>query len=53
VHGCLRAQVWAVERAKGKRMPSGGTLVVGREQDCMGGCFDSAAGGQGAIRRMH
>lgn len=29
---------------QGKRLPSGGTLVLGREQDCVGGCFDSAPG---------
>ena len=39
-----------MERGKGKRMPSGGTLVIGREQDCMGGCFDSAAGG---VAQLH
>lgn len=37
-------QVWSVTRSKGKTIPSGGTLVVGREQDCEGGCFDSAEG---------
>ncbi len=37
-------QVWSVVRGKGKRIPSGGTLVVGREQDCEGGCFDSDPG---------
>ena len=31
-------------RGKGKKVPSGGTLVVGREQDCEGGCFDSKPG---------
>ena len=25
-------------------MPTGGTLLIGREQDCEGGCFDSAPG---------
>jgi len=40
----LFAQVWSVTRGKGKHMPSGGTLIVGREQDCVGGCFDSAPG---------
>lgn len=29
-------QVWQVVRAKGKSIPSGGTLVLGREQ--VGGC---------------
>jgi len=33
-----------VTRGKGKMIPSGGSLVVGREQDCQGGCFDSASG---------
>lgn len=42
-------QVWAVKRAQGKKIPSGGTLVVGREQDCVGGCFDSAAGASGKV----
>lgn len=27
-------EVWRVTRGKGKRIPSGGTLVVGREQVC-------------------
>jgi len=40
--------VWRAVRAKGKRIPSGGTLVVGREQDCQGGCFDSARGASGS-----
>ena len=30
------AQVWSVVRGRGKRIPSGGTLVLGREQDCEG-----------------
>ena len=33
-----------VTRGRGRVIPSGGTLVVGREQDCQGGCFDSASG---------
>ena len=36
--------VWNVVRGKGAAIPSGGTLVIGREQDCIGGCFDSNAG---------
>jgi len=50
--------VWRVVRAKGAAIPSGGTLVVGREQDCLGGCFDSAPGaagrldGQGPLDRL-
>lgn len=43
--------VWSVTRGKGKTIPSGGTLVVGREQDCKGGCFDSAAG-EGQLRAL-
>lgn len=39
--------VWSVKRGKGKKIPSGGTLVIGREQDCLGGCFDSARGASG------
>lgn len=39
-------QVWSVQRAQGKTMPDYGTLVVGREQDCAGGCFDSLSGAQ-------
>ena len=42
-----------MERSKGKRMPSGGTLLIGREQDCMGGCFDSASGGLLPVHTMH
>eukprot|EP01025_Chloroclados_australasicus_P038522 TRINITY_DN3971_c0_g1_i4.p1 TRINITY_DN3971_c0_g1~~TRINITY_DN3971_c0_g1_i4.p1 ORF type:complete len:634 (+),score=46.13 TRINITY_DN3971_c0_g1_i4:276-2177(+) len=40
--------VWIVQRGKGKRIPSGGTLVIGREQDCIGGCFDSQSGAAGS-----
>ena len=29
---------WTTKRAAGMRIPDGGTLVVGREQDCLGGC---------------
>lgn len=39
--------MWSATRAKGRSIPSGGTLVLGREQDCMGGCFDSARGAAG------
>eukprot|EP00879_Flechtneria_rotunda_P000467 GHRR01000568.1.p1 GENE.GHRR01000568.1~~GHRR01000568.1.p1 ORF type:complete len:1094 (+),score=373.48 GHRR01000568.1:402-3284(+) len=42
-------EVWRVNRGKGKKIPSGGTLVIGREQDCQGGCFDSAAGAAGKV----
>jgi hypothetical protein len=44
--------VWSVVRGKGKSIPSGGTLVVGREQDCQGGCFDSAAGAIGSVSEV-
>lgn len=47
----LLSQVWEVTRSKGKHMPSGGTLIVGREQDCVGGCFDSAPGAVLACRQ--
>jgi len=40
-------RVWTVKRGQGKFIPSGGTLVIGREQDCVGGCFDSDAGAKG------
>lgn len=40
-------KVWTTQRAQGKVVPSGGTLVIGREQDCLGGCFDSDAGAKG------
>ena len=40
--------MWRVTRGKGKVIPSGGTLVVGREQDCRGGCFDSRTGARGS-----
>jgi hypothetical protein len=33
-------------------MPSGGTLVIGREQDCVGGCFDSASGAVGRTQTL-
>ena len=44
-HPTPRNQVWSVTRGRGRTIPSGGTLVVGREQDCEGGCFDSDPGG--------
>ena len=40
----LAVQLWSVVRSQGKTMPTGGTLLIGREQDCEGGCFDSAPG---------
>lgn len=42
-------EVWRVIRAKGKKIPSGGSLIIGREQDCLGGCFDSASGAVGDV----
>eukprot|EP00884_Botryococcus_braunii_P000733 jgi/Botrbrau1/10660/Bobra.53_2s0017.2 len=42
-------KVWSVQRAQGKTMPDHGTLVIGREQDCVGGCFDSLSGGTGQV----
>lgn len=44
--------VWSVTRGKGKTLPAGGTLVIGREQDCLGGCFDSASGASGSIQKV-
>ncbi|GBF95915.1 hypothetical protein Rsub_08038, partial [Raphidocelis subcapitata] len=44
--------MWSVTRGKGKTIPSGGTLVIGREQDCQGGCFDSAAGAIGSVSEV-
>ncbi|GMH36287.1 hypothetical protein BSKO_04155 [Bryopsis sp. KO-2023] len=41
---------WVVKRYQGGTIPSGGTLVIGREQDCPGGCFDSAPGAAGDIQ---
>ncbi len=41
--------VWRTVRAPGTRLAPGGTLVVGREQDCRGGCFDSAKGASGEV----
>ncbi len=46
-------QAWSTVRAQGMRIPSGGTLVVGREQDCMGGCFDSAPGAAGDVQQRY
>lgn len=43
---------WEVERARGKNLGSGGTLVIGREQDCQGGCFDSAPGAAGKTQSI-
>ena len=44
--------VWSTIRARGKLIAGGGVLVLGREQDCAGGCFGTAPaadvlGGQG------
>jgi hypothetical protein len=36
----------------GKSIPAGGTLVIGREQDCVGGCFDSASGAVGRTQTL-
>lgn len=41
--------VWVVTRGQGQSIPSGGTLVIGREQDCLGGCFDSSPGAVGRL----
>ena len=41
--------VWQTVRAPGTRLAPGGTLVVGREQDCRGGCFDSTKGAAGSL----
>jgi cysteine-rich repeat protein len=41
--------VWKISRAQGGKIPSGGSLIIGREQDCVGGCFDSAAGAVGDV----
>ena len=30
------ARVWAVRRSRGVAITAGGTLIVGREQDCLG-----------------
>ena len=40
-------RVWTAKRGQGKTIPSGGTVVIGREQDCLGGCFDSDPGAKG------
>lgn len=42
-------EVWRITRAQGKKIPSGGSLIIGREQDCVGGCFDSASGAVGDV----
>jgi len=41
--------VWTVKRAQGASIPDKGTLVIGREQDCRGGCFDSGEGAVGLL----
>jgi len=43
-------QAWKVKRAQGRKIPAGGTLVLGREQDCLGGCFDSRYGAAGDVQ---
>ena len=40
-HACARTNI-----------PSGGTLVIGREQDCVGGCFESLAGAAGSVTQF-
>jgi len=47
------ALVWATRRAQGTSIKPGGTLVLGREQDCQDGCFrngpaSDVVAGQGA-----
>lgn len=42
-------QVWETVRAKNRKVQRGGTLVIGREQDCVSGCFDSRPGASGDI----
>lgn len=49
----VSVQAWSTVRGKGKRIPSGGTLVIGREQDCPGGCFDSREGAAGQTQRTY
>eukprot|EP01023_Acetabularia_acetabulum_P005422 TRINITY_DN12210_c0_g2_i5.p1 TRINITY_DN12210_c0_g2~~TRINITY_DN12210_c0_g2_i5.p1 ORF type:complete len:425 (-),score=110.66 TRINITY_DN12210_c0_g2_i5:156-1430(-) len=41
--------VWRTQRGKSEVIPSGGSLVIGREQDCRGGCFDSTIGASGDV----
>ena len=43
--------VWTVTRGKGQHIPSGGTLVLGREQDVEGGGFDSGRGAAGPVEK--
>eukprot|EP00210_Caulerpa_lentillifera_P004747 g4531.t1 len=43
--------MWEVHRAKGREISDNGTLVIGREQDCLGGCFDSTPGALGDIQQ--
>eukprot|EP01025_Chloroclados_australasicus_P009636 TRINITY_DN1368_c0_g1_i9.p1 TRINITY_DN1368_c0_g1~~TRINITY_DN1368_c0_g1_i9.p1 ORF type:complete len:1131 (+),score=146.11 TRINITY_DN1368_c0_g1_i9:92-3394(+) len=40
------------KRAQGKALEPLGTLVVGREQDCRGGCFSSDSGGSGDLESI-
>ena len=41
--------VWTVKRGQGQHIPSGGTLILGREQDVEGGGFDSGRGAVGPV----
>lgn len=43
-------EVWTVTRGRGQHIPSGGTLVLGREQDVEGGGFDSGRGAVGPVQ---
>jgi cysteine-rich repeat protein len=42
-------EVWTVWRGRGQHIPSGGTLILGREQDVEGGGFDSGRGAVGPV----
>eukprot|EP01025_Chloroclados_australasicus_P031099 TRINITY_DN313_c0_g1_i1.p1 TRINITY_DN313_c0_g1~~TRINITY_DN313_c0_g1_i1.p1 ORF type:complete len:856 (-),score=118.16 TRINITY_DN313_c0_g1_i1:1334-3685(-) len=41
--------LYRMRRAKGMSIDPDGTLVIGREQDCRGGCFDSDYGSTGDV----
>jgi len=43
---------WTTRRAAGSLLSAHGTLVVGREQDCVGGCFDLDQDFRGELDEM-
>ena len=45
-------RIWSSRVKKGKSLTRGGTLVIGQEQDCVGGCFKDTQGLFGDIDEL-